>query len=66
MIRVSKTWYYTGGLGIFIGIMGHILFVGFIDELFEFIGILLLSGSFICAITGLIIKAIRKKNDLLF
>ncbi|AGV73100.1 hypothetical protein [Lactococcus cremoris] len=66
VIRISKTWYFIGGLGLFIGILSHFVFVGFIDEVFEFIGVLLISGSIICALTGLIIKYIRKKKDLLF
>lgn len=66
VIRISKTWYFIGGLGLFIGILSHFVFVGFIDEVFEFIGVLLISGSIICALTGLIIKYIRKKKIYFF
>ena len=66
MVRISKSWYYLMAMGLIIGIGGHILFNGFLDEILEFVGVTEFVGSLVCGLTGLVIKYIRKKKGLFY
>ncbi|QSE76297.1 hypothetical protein JW886_07450 [Lactococcus taiwanensis] len=65
MVRISKSWYYLMAMGLIVGIGGHLMFNGAVDEILEFIGFMEFIGALVCGLTGLIIKYLRKKKGLL-